>query len=306
MNTSLRREEGSIQGIDLIPTRLKEAEQKVRILYEITRIVSSVLGVQLVLDAIVNLLWEEFKLDACSIRLLDTDGKLRIKSQRGLSKAFVEESTREPTVDSYSGECFLTGKIVIIHDAEDIAKPISTNRAVGENIQSFAVTPIQVEGEKIGVLVTSSKKRNYFHERFNDVIYAISNQIGIAIKISKLYEEINILNQGLEQKIRERTAELEEKTQQLIATERIAAVGEMSGRIAHELRNSLTVVGGLARRLHEKSTNNDLDRDYLRIIFEEVKALEKKVSNLIKLGARQEIRSPSEGFDEQEDVSGLI
>jgi len=217
--------------------------------------------------------------------LLDTDGKLRIKSQKGLSKAFIEEATREPTVDTYSGDCFLTGRIVIVNDADQIDKPISTNLLVCENIKSFAVTPIKVEGETIGVLVTSSKKKNYFHERFNDVIYAISNQIGMAIRISQLYEEISNLNQGLEKKVRERTAELAERTQQLIAAERLATVGEMSKRIAHELRNSLTVVGGLARRLHGKSTENDPNRKYLEIMFEEVKTLEEKVSNLIKLGA---------------------
>jgi len=274
-----------IQEMDPVSRRTREAEQKVRILYEIMRFVSSLLDVQLVLDAIVNLLVDEFKVDACSIRLLDTDGNLRIKSQKGLSNAFVKEAARKPTIDSYSGDCFLTGRIVIINDADQIDKPISTNRIVGENIKSFAVTPIKVEGETIGVLVTSSKKKNYFHERFNDVIYVISNQIGIAIKISQLYEEIYILNQGLEQKVRERTAELEEKTNCLIAAERLATVGEMSKRVAHELRNSLTVIGGLARRLHGKSTKNDPSREYLKIIFEEVKTLEEKVSKLIKLGA---------------------
>jgi GAF domain-containing protein len=281
----LKGGERTIQDIDPITKRLREAEQKIRILHEIARVVSSLLDLQLVLDAIVHLLMEEFKLDACSIRLLDSDGKLRIKSQEGLSREFIEQATREPTVDCYSGDCFLTGRIVIINDADQIDKPISTNRIVCENIKSFAVTPIKVEGETIGVLVTASKKKNYFHERFNDVIYVISSQIGIAIKISRLYEEIHRLNQGLGQKVRERTAELEEKTQQLIAAERLATVGEMSSRIAHELRNSLTVVGGLARRLYGKSTEEDPSREYLKIIFDEVKTLEQKVSNLIKLGA---------------------
>jgi len=282
---ALKGEEEITQDVDTISRRLKEAEQKIRILHEITRVVSSLLDLQPVLDAIVHLLVEEFKLDACSIRLLDPDGKLRIKSQKGLSKAFIEQTTREPTIDSYSGDCFLTGRILIINDADQIDKPISTNRTVCENIKSFAVTPINLEGETIGVLVTSSKKKNYFHERFNDVIYVISNQIGIAIRISQLYEEIHSLNQGLEQKVRERTAELEEKTKCLIEAERLATVGEMSNRIAHELRNSLTVVGGLARRLHGKSSDNDPNRESLKIIFEEVKTLEEKVSNLIKLGA---------------------
>jgi len=277
--------ERTIQDIDPISRSLREAEQKIRILHEITRVLSSLLDLQPVLDAIVHLLVEEFKLDACSIRLLDPDGKLRIKSHEGLSQAFIEQTTREPTIDSYSGDCFLTGRIVIINDADQIDKPISTNRIVCENIKSFAVTPIKLEGETIGVLVTSSKKKNYFHERFNDVIYVISNQIGIAIRISQLYEEIRSLNQGLEQKVRERTAELEEKTKCLIQSERLATLGEMSNRIAHELRNSLTVVGGLARRLHGKSKEEDPDREYLKIIFEEVKTLEEKVSKLIKLGA---------------------
>jgi signal transduction histidine kinase len=78
------------------------------------------------------------------------------------------------------------------------------------------------------------------------------------------------------------------KAKCLIEAERLTTVGEMSNRIAHELRNSLTVVGGLARRLHGKSNDKDRDREYLKIIFEEVKTLEDKVSNLIKLGAGEE------------------
>jgi GAF domain-containing protein len=284
----LKGKEKVTQQMNSNSRRAREAEQKIKILYEITRYVSSLLDDQLVLDAIVNLLVEEFKLDACSIRLLDSDGNLRIKSQKGLSKAFVEQATRKPTIDSHSGDCFLTGRIVIVNDAKLTDKPISTSRVVEENIKSFAVAPIRVEGETIGVLVTSSKKKNYFHERFNDVIYVIANQIGIAIRISSLYKEIYKLNQDLEQKVRERTAELEAKTQQLLVAERLATLGEMSKRIAHEVRNSLTVVGGFARRLHEKSTENDPNAKYIEIILEEVKVLEEKVSNLINLGTGKE------------------
>ena len=263
--------------------QLKEAEQKVRILHEITRFISSLLSVQHVLDAIVGLLAEEFKLDACSIRLLDKDGNLRITSHTGLSQAFIEHATRKPTVDSYSGECFLTGNIVIINNSDEIAKPISTTRTVCENIRSFAVAPIMVEGETIGVLVTSSRKKGYFHERFNDVITIIANQIGVAVRISQLYEEINALNRGLEKKVRERTAELEQKTRKLVEAERLAIIGRISKRIAHDCRNSLTVVGGLARRLDEKTSQGDPAKEYTTIIVEEVKNLEQKVSSIINI-----------------------
>jgi len=143
-----------------ISRQTKEAEQKVKILYEITRFVSSFLYVQHVLDAIVDLLVREFNLDACSIRLLDSDGKLRIKSYKGLSKSFLEKTTRKLTVDCYSGDCFLTGRIMIVPDSDRIDKPISTNLMVGEEIKSFAISPIKAEGKTIGVVSFGSKKRS--------------------------------------------------------------------------------------------------------------------------------------------------
>jgi sigma-B regulation protein RsbU (phosphoserine phosphatase) len=272
---------------DRILREKRESEQKLTMLYEITRLVSSLLHLQYVLDAIVDLLTREFKLDACSIRLLDDDGNMRIKSHKGLSEKFVKTATRKPTVDSYSGECFLTGKIVIVNEAKEIDKPISTTLLVGENIESFAVTPIKSEGNIIGVLVTASKKKNYFHERYNDVIYIIANQIGMAIKISQLYDDIYAFNRELERKVEERTKKLEEQSRQLVEAEKYAALGKMANMVADECRNSLTVVGGFSRRLYRKTPNDDPRKKDLGIVVKEVAVLERKVSKIVKIGEKK-------------------
>jgi uncharacterized protein YigA (DUF484 family) len=274
---------GLSQLASRISRQLQESEQKLRVLLEIAKIVSSLLHLQHVLDAIVDLLTREYGLDACSIRLLDEGGNLRIMSHKGLSKAFVETATRKPTIDSYSGEVFLTGKIVMINDAEDIDKPISTTLLVGEDIKSFAVIPIQVEEKTIGVLVTASRRKNYFHKRFNDVIYIIANQIGAAITISRLYDESRKFSQELEERLRERTEKLEEKAKQLVQAERLAARGKIANRVADECRNSLTIVGGFARRLYDNAPEDDPDKGYLEIIVREVKNLEDKVSQITKI-----------------------
>jgi len=283
----MRNMKNSLKVSNRILREKTESEQKLTILCEITRLVSSLLHLQGVLDAIVDLLTQEFKLDACSIRLLDDDGNMRIKSQKGLSKKFVKTATRKPTVDSYSGECFLTGKIVIVNEAKEIDKPISTTLLVGENIESFAVTPIKSEGNIIGVLVTASKRKNYFHERYNDVIYIIANQIGLAIKISQLYDEIYAFSRELEKKVQERTRKLEEKSKQLVEAERLAALGKMANMVADECRNSLTVIGGFSRRLYKKTPDNDPRKKDLGIIVEEVAALESKVSKIVKMGNKK-------------------
>ena len=279
--------EANSKVTDRILRQKRESEQKLTILFEITRLVSSLLHLQYVLDAIVDLLMREFKLDACSIRLLDDDGNMRIKSHKGLSEKFVKTATRKPTVDSYSGECFLTGKIVIVNEAKEIDKPISTTLLVGENIESFAVTPIKSEGNIIGVLVTASKRKNYFHERYNDVIYIIASQIGMAIKISQLYDDIYTLNRDLEKKVEERTKKLEEKTKQLVEAERLAALGKMANMVADECRNSLTVVGGFSRRLYKKTPDDDPRKEDLRIVVKEVAVLESKVSKIVKIGEKK-------------------
>jgi uncharacterized protein YigA (DUF484 family) len=280
-------EEDFSHAIRGISRQLRESKQKHEILLEITRTVSSRLHLQEVLDAIVELLTDQFSLDACSIRLLDRDGNLRIKSQRGLSEKFVETATRKPTADSYSGECFLTGKMIIINDAGKIDKPISTTLLVGENIQSFAVTPIEAEGLIIGVLVTSSRKKNYFHERFSDLIYIIANQIGTAIRLSQLYDKAYEVSQELEKTVQERTQELDEKGKQLVQAERLAALGKMADTVADECRNSLTIIGGFSRRLYEKTPDSDPQKKDLKLIIEQVMLLEKKVSRIVDFKERE-------------------
>lgn len=101
--------------------------------------------------------------------------------------------------------------------------------------------------------------------------------------LRKAHEELQDFSQELERKVQERTAELEEKSKQLIAAERLAIMGKMTNRIAHELRNSLMAVGGFARRMDEKTLEDDPKKHYAQIIVQEVIALEKKVSEIINL-----------------------
>jgi signal transduction histidine kinase len=102
-------------------------------------------------------------------------------------------------------------------------------------------------------------------------------------ELRKAHRELNIFSQELERKIQERTEELKEKNKKLVETERLAALGQMANRVAHELRNPLTVVGGLTRRLYEKMPDDDPKKKYLKIILKEAIVLENKVSEIINI-----------------------
>lgn len=68
-----------------------------------------------------------------------------------------------------------------------------------------------------------------------------------------------------------RMRELQKK---LLDSEKMAALGEMAGGIAHEVRNPLVTIGGLARRLYEHQTSDE-DRRYAQTIIDGVERLER-------------------------------
>ncbi len=72
-------------------------------------------------------------------------------------------------------------------------------------------------------------------------------------------------------------SELRKLREQVASAERMAALGEMAARVAHEIRNPLLSIGGFARRLESKLTGEL--KENARIIMEEVDRLEEILSD---------------------------
>ncbi|GAB4414736.1 MAG: hypothetical protein OHK0032_10860 [Thermodesulfovibrionales bacterium] len=74
--------------------------------------------------------------------------------------------------------------------------------------------------------------------------------------------------------------------ERLASTERMAALGEVAAKVAHEIRNPLVSIGGFAQRLEKKLDGNL--KEYAGIIYNEVKRLEGIVREI--LGFAREVR----------------
>ena len=68
---------------------------------------------------------------------------------------------------------------------------------------------------------------------------------------------------------------------QLVLTERIKVLNDMSLGVAHEIRNPLTSIGGFARLLERKMAQDDPNRAHLEIILKEVSRLEETINRVL-------------------------
>jgi two-component system, NtrC family, sensor histidine kinase HydH len=104
---------------------------------------------------------------------------------------------------------------------------------------------------------------------------------------------------GLEAALRNKVEELKEANrntrsnqERLIALEKLSAIGEMSARVAHEIRTPLVTIGGFANTLMRETPAGSPQRQYLEIIREEVRRLETIVSEILEY-----VRPPRTDFE---------
>ncbi|HEY0883041.1 MAG TPA: ATP-binding protein, partial [Archangium sp.] len=105
--------------------------------------------------------------------------------------------------------------------------------------------------------------------------------IGVAgeDEIAVLAREFDAMAKAL----REREAQLQQKQQELIRAERLAAVGRISAQVAHEIRNPLSSIGLNAEMLQDQLDGSREARDLLNSVMREVDRLTEITEDYLRL-----------------------
>ena len=93
---------------------------------------------------------------------------------------------------------------------------------------------------------------------------------------------------------------LKSAREELVSDEKSSALDQMMDELAHELRNPLTSIGGLARRVRENLSEKDRNKKYLDLIIQEVTRLEGMVKDLV------ELKTTAVSYKEKTDINALI
>ena len=110
-------------------------------------------------------------------------------------------------------------------------------------------------------------------------------------------QEIRELNRNLEEKVRVRTDELEEKSyllvkaqQDLSKAERLAAIGELAAGVAHEINNPLAIIRGNSELVQMALPPESGCQEELSIITGAVGRVERIVANLLRFARSEKKR----------------
>ena len=111
-----------------------------------------------------------------------------------------------------------------------------------------------------------------------------AHQAATAVENAKLIQQVKEYAQHLEEKVEERTKQLKEMQQQLLKSERLAAIGELAAMIGHDLRNPLTGIAGATYYLKTKcrSKIDNKSKEMLRIIEKDIENSNKIINDLLE------------------------
>jgi len=235
------------------------ALSRLRILYNVSRAISSTLNLKQILAVVVENLTSMVQVDRCAVWLADKEGC-------ELSVAAVQGIEAEKLVGAY---LLLNEDRSVITRAFKLRQmQISTASSPAEEALSalfpqriVLAVPLHGKERPIGVIsVDRLGAERPLETAMIEMVQSVAEQAAVAVRNTQLYEELVQLNQELEMRVEERTEELARLNRELARLERKKS--DFVAIAAHELKTPLTLIQGYAEMLAETGAR-DLPPDSL-------------------------------------------
>jgi signal transduction histidine kinase len=207
------------------------ALSRLRILYNVSRSISSTLDLRQILAAVAENLISVSQIDRCAVWLADKDAtelsvaiSLGIESERLIGAYLSLDEDR-----SVVSRAFKTRQLQLVSQVD------SSREALAPLFPQRTLLVVPLSGEERPVVV--------------EMVQSVADQAGVALHNTRLYEELVQLNQNLDQRVQERTEELARLNRDLAKLDKKKS--DFVAIAAHELKTPLTLIQGYAEMLAE-------------------------------------------------------
>jgi len=169
---------------------LGERVEELTLLAETSRLLSSTLEPDAVLDNIVRTMAEVMNVKACSLRLLNPDGdELVLKATYGLSPSYLEKGP-VLVAENPNDQAALAGEMVTIPDMREHPLVRYGEAARREGLVSSLSMGLAAKGKPLGTLHIYTAEPHTFTEEEIRLFRSVANQAALTVHNAQLVDEV--------------------------------------------------------------------------------------------------------------------
>ncbi|MBN2802579.1 MAG: GHKL domain-containing protein [Deltaproteobacteria bacterium] len=212
------------------------------------------------------------------IAISRTDGRLLIPQNNSWELNPKVKGLLAPPIAALGTEAIAFEKI------EDIPQPIFSRLSLKKGY--IAIVPLWAQAHLRGVIILNSERKP-FTRTVLKMLTTAGRQFALAVENSRLLADLQ-----------DSYRKLMDAQEDLIRAERLAALGQLSATMAHEIRNPLTTIFSALSQIRKHGVKKEISVTLLDIAEEEAIRLNNMVSELLKFARPRKPELHDENLNE--------
>ncbi len=218
------------------------------------------------------------EVQGASLALLDGSGEIRFVMATPAERLPLLAGLRMRVGQGILGKVIETGRPQVVTDAlVDPAHYTGVDRVTGLKTRSVLCQPLMIHDRVIGAVELINKRAGPFSDSDRAFVETVAGSLAIAIENARMYEEVRARLRELEDSNRT----LRETQNQLVQSEKLASIGQLTAGLAHEINTPIGVILGLAQLLDRRADDSLAVQEYAALIEQEAMRIKRIVSDLL-------------------------